>query len=148
MSAWIRTRLSHSIFAFTVYECTVFIFLNLANIDEVRTCFLHSSAITVVSQKQQLSAELNFRIKCKISSFSLHGEYAFRDETAVRLTVDQQFFTCCILATADWCAETTLQLQEKLKQGVHVSAILCCDNRFGCVNDAECCYEPLLMSEL
>uniref|UniRef100_A0A8R1TZN8 Vacuolar protein sorting-associated protein 53 homolog n=1 Tax=Onchocerca volvulus TaxID=6282 RepID=A0A8R1TZN8_ONCVO len=41
-----------------------------------------------------------------------------RDETAVRLTVDQQFFTCCILATADWCAETTLQLQEKLKQRV------------------------------
>uniref|UniRef100_A0A0M3IP00 Vacuolar protein sorting-associated protein 53 homolog n=1 Tax=Ascaris lumbricoides TaxID=6252 RepID=A0A0M3IP00_ASCLU len=41
-----------------------------------------------------------------------------RDETAVRLTTDQQFFTCCILATADWCAETTLQLQEKLKQRV------------------------------
>ncbi|VDN32150.1 unnamed protein product [Gongylonema pulchrum] len=41
-----------------------------------------------------------------------------RDETAVRLTVDQQFFTCCILATADWCAETTLQLQDKLKQRV------------------------------
>uniref|UniRef100_A0A915PFA0 Vacuolar protein sorting-associated protein 53 homolog n=1 Tax=Setaria digitata TaxID=48799 RepID=A0A915PFA0_9BILA len=41
-----------------------------------------------------------------------------RDETAIRLTVDQQFFTCCILATADWCAETTLQLQEKLKQRV------------------------------
>ncbi|VIO91687.1 Uncharacterized protein BM_BM5594 [Brugia malayi] len=41
-----------------------------------------------------------------------------RDEAAVRLTVDQQFFTCCILATADWCAETTLQLQEKLKQRV------------------------------
>ncbi|VDM25533.1 unnamed protein product, partial [Toxocara canis] len=41
-----------------------------------------------------------------------------RDETAVRLTTEQQFFTCCILATADWCAETTLQLQEKLKQRV------------------------------
>ncbi|EJW86688.1 hypothetical protein WUBG_02401 [Wuchereria bancrofti] len=41
-----------------------------------------------------------------------------RDEAAVRLTVDQQFFTCCVLATADWCAETTLQLQEKLKQRV------------------------------
>lgn len=41
-----------------------------------------------------------------------------RDETAVHLTIDQQFFTCCILATADWCAETTLQLQEKLKQRV------------------------------
>ena len=44
----------------------------------------------------------------------------FRDETAIRLTVDQQFFTCCILATADWCAETTMQLQEKLKQRVQV----------------------------
>ncbi|VDK73148.1 unnamed protein product [Litomosoides sigmodontis] len=41
-----------------------------------------------------------------------------RDETTVRLTIDQQFFTCCVLATADWCAETTLQLQEKLKQRV------------------------------
>ncbi|KAJ1348805.1 Vacuolar protein sorting-associated protein 53 [Parelaphostrongylus tenuis] len=36
------------------------------------------------------------------------------DTTSVRLTGDQQFMTCCILATADWCAETTLQLQEKL----------------------------------
>uniref|UniRef100_A0A1I7X864 Vacuolar protein sorting-associated protein 53 homolog n=1 Tax=Heterorhabditis bacteriophora TaxID=37862 RepID=A0A1I7X864_HETBA len=34
----------------------------------------------------------------------------------IRLTADQQFFTCCILATADWCAETTLQMQEKLSQ--------------------------------
>ncbi|KAH7731207.1 Vps53-likeN-terminal family protein [Aphelenchoides avenae] len=41
-----------------------------------------------------------------------------REETTVRLTPDQQFFTCCLLATADWCAETTLQLQEKLKQRV------------------------------
>ncbi|VDN05411.1 unnamed protein product [Thelazia callipaeda] len=41
-----------------------------------------------------------------------------RDGTVVRLTTDQQFFTCCVLATADWCAETTLQLQEKLKQRV------------------------------
>uniref|UniRef100_A0A158R4X4 Vacuolar protein sorting-associated protein 53 homolog n=1 Tax=Syphacia muris TaxID=451379 RepID=A0A158R4X4_9BILA len=41
-----------------------------------------------------------------------------RDESAAKLTIDQQFFTCCILATADWCAETTLQLQEKLKQRV------------------------------
>ncbi|VDM53282.1 unnamed protein product [Angiostrongylus costaricensis] len=36
------------------------------------------------------------------------------DTTSLRLTGDQQFTTCCILATADWCAETTLQLQEKL----------------------------------
>uniref|UniRef100_A0A7E4W585 Vacuolar protein sorting-associated protein 53 homolog n=1 Tax=Panagrellus redivivus TaxID=6233 RepID=A0A7E4W585_PANRE len=41
-----------------------------------------------------------------------------REETIVRLTPDQQFFTCCLLATADWCAETTVQLQEKLKQKV------------------------------
>ena len=40
------------------------------------------------------------------------------EETIVRLTPDQQFFTCCLLATADWCAETTLQLQEKLKQKI------------------------------
>uniref|UniRef100_A0AC35ETN6 Vacuolar protein sorting-associated protein 53 homolog n=1 Tax=Panagrolaimus sp. PS1159 TaxID=55785 RepID=A0AC35ETN6_9BILA len=40
------------------------------------------------------------------------------EETIVRLTPDQQFFTCCILATADWCAETTQQLQEKLKQKI------------------------------
>ncbi|KAI6188011.1 Vacuolar protein sorting-associated protein 53-like protein [Aphelenchoides besseyi] len=39
-----------------------------------------------------------------------------REETAVRLTPDQQFFCCCLLATSDWCAETTNQLQEKLRQ--------------------------------
>uniref|UniRef100_A0A915DXZ3 Vacuolar protein sorting-associated protein 53 homolog n=1 Tax=Ditylenchus dipsaci TaxID=166011 RepID=A0A915DXZ3_9BILA len=39
-----------------------------------------------------------------------------REDTTIRLTADQQFFTCCLLATADWCAETTMQLQEKLKQ--------------------------------
>uniref|UniRef100_A0A914DRA7 Vacuolar protein sorting-associated protein 53 homolog n=1 Tax=Acrobeloides nanus TaxID=290746 RepID=A0A914DRA7_9BILA len=41
-----------------------------------------------------------------------------REDTTIRLTPDQQFFTCCLLATADWCAETTMQLQEKLKQRV------------------------------
>ncbi|KAE9551032.1 hypothetical protein FO519_005766 [Halicephalobus sp. NKZ332] len=41
-----------------------------------------------------------------------------REETTVRLTPDQRFFACCILATADWCAETTIQLQEKLKQRI------------------------------
>ncbi|CAD6184986.1 unnamed protein product [Caenorhabditis auriculariae] len=52
--------------------------------------------------------------------FSLIREEA----THVPLTADQQFLTCCILATADWCAETSLQLQEKLAQrvpGVDVS---------------------------
>ncbi|KAI1717145.1 vacuolar protein sorting-associated protein 53 like protein [Ditylenchus destructor] len=39
-----------------------------------------------------------------------------REETSIRLTAEQQFFTCCLLATADWCAETTMQLQDKLKQ--------------------------------
>lgn len=43
-----------------------------------------------------------------------------RDDTTIRLTPEQQFFTCCLLATADWCAETTMQLQEKLKQRVPV----------------------------
>uniref|UniRef100_A0A915MLE9 Vacuolar protein sorting-associated protein 53 homolog n=1 Tax=Meloidogyne javanica TaxID=6303 RepID=A0A915MLE9_MELJA len=43
-----------------------------------------------------------------------------RDETSpsARLTQDQIYFTCCILATADWSAETTVQLQEKLKQKI------------------------------
>lgn len=41
-----------------------------------------------------------------------------REETTVRLTPDHRFFACCILATADWCAETTIQLQEKLKQRI------------------------------
>jgi len=36
-----------------------------------------------------------------------------------RLSSDKQFFTCCLLATADWCAETTLQLQEKIKQRIN-----------------------------
>uniref|UniRef100_A0A8R1DJP6 Vacuolar protein sorting-associated protein 53 homolog n=2 Tax=Caenorhabditis japonica TaxID=281687 RepID=A0A8R1DJP6_CAEJA len=48
-----------------------------------------------------------------------------REEVAYpRLTPDQQFLVCCILATADWCAETTIQLQEKLSQripGVDIS---------------------------
>uniref|UniRef100_A0AAF5DFJ2 T-complex protein 1 subunit epsilon n=2 Tax=Strongyloides stercoralis TaxID=6248 RepID=A0AAF5DFJ2_STRER len=41
-----------------------------------------------------------------------------RDDTSQRLNDDQQFFICCLLATADWCAETTLQLQDKLKQRI------------------------------
>ncbi|PAV59529.1 hypothetical protein WR25_16331 [Diploscapter pachys] len=40
------------------------------------------------------------------------------ESTQTRLTLDEQFLTCCILATADWCAETTLQLQEKLAQRI------------------------------
>ncbi|CAL2036867.1 unnamed protein product [Caenorhabditis brenneri] len=48
-----------------------------------------------------------------------------REEIAYpRLTPDQQFLVCCILATADWCAETSIQLQEKLSQripGVDIS---------------------------
>lgn len=43
-----------------------------------------------------------------------------REDTTIRLTIDQQFFTCCLLTTADWCAETTLQLQEKLRQRIPV----------------------------
>lgn len=43
-----------------------------------------------------------------------------REETTIRLTLDLQFFTCCLLTTADWCAETTLQLQEKLRQQIPV----------------------------
>ncbi|TKR77009.1 hypothetical protein L596_018061 [Steinernema carpocapsae] len=35
-----------------------------------------------------------------------------------KLTPDQTFFTCCILATADWCAETALQLQTKLRERI------------------------------
>ncbi|UMM24503.1 hypothetical protein L5515_004708 [Caenorhabditis briggsae] len=42
-----------------------------------------------------------------------------REEVAYpRLTPDQQFLVCCILATADWCAETSIQLQEKLAQRI------------------------------
>lgn len=44
-----------------------------------------------------------------------------REESSVKLTSDQQYFTCCLLATADWCAETTMQLQEKLKQRLQVN---------------------------
>lgn len=43
-----------------------------------------------------------------------------REETSIRLTADQQFFCCCLLATSDWCAETTNQLQEKLRQRLPV----------------------------
>uniref|UniRef100_A0AC35TLR8 Vacuolar protein sorting-associated protein 53 homolog n=1 Tax=Rhabditophanes sp. KR3021 TaxID=114890 RepID=A0AC35TLR8_9BILA len=39
-----------------------------------------------------------------------------RDDSSQRLSLDQQYFTCCLLSTADWCAETTIQLQDKLKQ--------------------------------
>uniref|UniRef100_A0A183CBA2 Ribosome biogenesis protein NOP53 n=1 Tax=Globodera pallida TaxID=36090 RepID=A0A183CBA2_GLOPA len=41
-----------------------------------------------------------------------------RDDSVVRLDADQTFFTCCVLATADWSAETTMQLQEKLRQRI------------------------------
>jgi hypothetical protein len=36
--------------------------------------------------------------------------------TAVRLSADDQFITCSLLATADWCADTTGQLHAKLKE--------------------------------
>ncbi|EPB80307.1 Vps53-like protein [Ancylostoma ceylanicum] len=61
-----------------------------------------------------------------------------REDTSVlRLTPDQQFLTCCILATADWCAETTLQLQEKLAQrlpGVDLSQEM--ETFYGITNQA------------
>ncbi|KAL3095313.1 hypothetical protein niasHS_007412 [Heterodera schachtii] len=41
-----------------------------------------------------------------------------RDDSVVRLDADQTFFTCCVLATADWSAETTMQLQDKLRQKI------------------------------
>uniref|UniRef100_A0A1I7UHN4 Vps53 C-terminal domain-containing protein n=1 Tax=Caenorhabditis tropicalis TaxID=1561998 RepID=A0A1I7UHN4_9PELO len=48
-----------------------------------------------------------------------------REEIAYpRLTPDQQFLVFCILATAGWCGETSIQLQEKLSQqipGVDIS---------------------------
>ncbi|KHJ93997.1 Vps53-like protein [Oesophagostomum dentatum] len=59
------------------------------------------------------------------------------DTSVVRLTPDQQFLTCCILATADWCAETTLQLQEKLAQrlpGVDLSQEM--ETFYGITNQA------------
>ncbi|XGW14630.1 hypothetical protein V3C99_000703, partial [Haemonchus contortus] len=59
------------------------------------------------------------------------------DTTVLRLSADQQFLTCCILATADWCAETTLQLQEKLAQrlaGVDLSQEM--ETFYGITNQA------------
>ncbi|KAK5982781.1 Vacuolar protein sorting-associated protein 53, partial [Trichostrongylus colubriformis] len=59
------------------------------------------------------------------------------DTTVLRLSADQQFLTCCILATADWCAETTLQLQEKLAQrlaGVDLSQEM--ETFYGIANQA------------
>lgn len=41
-----------------------------------------------------------------------------REETSTKLTLEQQFLCCCILSTADWCAETTMQLQDKIKQRI------------------------------
>lgn len=46
-----------------------------------------------------------------IQSLLKEGEVA-------RLTNDEIFLTCCILTTAEFCAETTQQLQEKLKEKV------------------------------
>lgn len=53
-----------------------------------------------------------------------------REETNVRLTPDQQFFCCCLLATSDWCAETVNQLQEKLRQRLPVRMMKINDIRF------------------
>ncbi|CAB3401364.1 unnamed protein product [Caenorhabditis bovis] len=49
-----------------------------------------------------------------VNLFSLIRE----ETTYVRLTPDQQFLVCCILATADWCAETSIKLQEKLAERI------------------------------
>lgn len=54
-----------------------------------------------------------------IGSSSLLQNF-MREDTSLRLSLDSQYFTCCLLATADWCAETTLQLQEKLRQRIPV----------------------------
>ncbi|GMT18985.1 hypothetical protein PFISCL1PPCAC_10282 [Pristionchus fissidentatus] len=47
---------------------------------------------------------------------SLFQSFIRDDSAPVRLTPNQQFFTCCVLSTADWCAETSAQLHDKLAQ--------------------------------
>ncbi|CAJ0942568.1 unnamed protein product, partial [Mesorhabditis belari] len=76
----------------------------------LRSClrgFAHSCLTAFLPQQSSGSS-----IATTVNLFNL-----IRDDTIpIRLTPDQQFLTCCILATADWCAETTIQLQEKLVQ--------------------------------
>jgi hypothetical protein len=39
-------------------------------------------------------------------------------DASVKLSPEEQFLTCCILNTAEYCLETTSQLEGKLKQKV------------------------------
>uniref|UniRef100_A0A914WH53 Vacuolar protein sorting-associated protein 53 homolog n=1 Tax=Plectus sambesii TaxID=2011161 RepID=A0A914WH53_9BILA len=59
----------------------------------------------------------------KLSGSSVQGtagllQSLLKEGEVPRLNKDEQFLTCCILATADWCAETTQQLQDKLREKV------------------------------
>uniref|UniRef100_A0A1I7VT28 Vacuolar protein sorting-associated protein 53 homolog n=1 Tax=Loa loa TaxID=7209 RepID=A0A1I7VT28_LOALO len=66
----------------------------------------------IIAESTKLSSNPNSLLRSLVEVL----RNCLRGYAHVRLTIDQQFFTCCVLATADWCAETTLQLQEKLKQ--------------------------------
>lgn len=46
-------------------------------------------------------------------------------DASVKLTPEEQFLTCCILNTAEYCMETTAQLEGKLKQKMAPEKVGC-----------------------
>uniref|UniRef100_A0A914HZG1 Ribosome biogenesis protein NOP53 n=1 Tax=Globodera rostochiensis TaxID=31243 RepID=A0A914HZG1_GLORO len=90
-----------------------------------------------------------------ISASSSILQNLIRDDSVVRLDADQTFFTCCVLATADWSAETTMQLQEKLgqrissedfEQEIDLFHSICNNALMILVQDTEAMCEPCLQA--
>ena len=53
-----------------------------------------------------------------LSSASSLIQSILKEGETVKLTEDEQYRTCSILCTAEYCFETTQQLEEKLKEKV------------------------------
>ncbi|KAK0416221.1 hypothetical protein QR680_012354 [Steinernema hermaphroditum] len=84
------------------------------------TAFIPQTAVTSsLSALTGVSSSFSTSINASAAAGILQN--FLRDDgsaATARLTPDQTFFTCCILATADWCAETALQLQTKLRERI------------------------------
>eukprot|EP00080_Pristionchus_pacificus_P005924 PDM65944.1 vps-53 [Pristionchus pacificus] len=85
-------------------------------ISVVRTCLRNFAVGCLTAFLPSTNANTGNANASGATASALFQSFIRDDSAPVRLTPTQQFFTCCVLATADWCAETTAQLHEKLAQ--------------------------------
>ena len=73
-----------------------------------------------ISKQDSLSGQLErfSRQQPTIASASSLIQSLLKEGDVIKLTEDEQCHTCSILCTAEYCMETTQQLEDKLKEKV------------------------------